>query len=182
MKRRLLLVLAVGFALAAIGIGWSATKESPKGKKGTGRAVAAEFELKDLDGNLVRLSDFEGQVRIVDFWATWCPPCRAEIPHFRALYEKYKDQGVAVIGISLDRGGVDVVREFVNREKVNYPTVMGDAKTVKAYGNVQSIPTTFVIDQDGRIYRKYVGYRDQDVFEEDIKVLLNILATGKRKG
>lgn len=139
---------------------------SPSGK------AAPLFTLRDLNGEQVSLSDFKGKVVILDFWATWCPPCVIEIPHFIELYEKYKDQGFAMVGISLDHGGVGVVESFVRKYQINYPILMADGQVVKAYGNITSIPTTFVIDRQGNIRRMYIGYRDKGVFEADIKALL----------
>ena len=139
---------------------------SPSGKS------APSFTLRDLNGNQVSLSDFKGKVVILDFWATWCPPCVQEIPHFIELYEKYKEQGFAMVGISLDHGGVSVVKSFVKKYQVNYPILMTDGQVDKAYGNITSIPTTFVIDRQGNIRRQYIGYQDKGVFEADIKALL----------
>ena len=137
-----------------------------------GDKPAPSFTLEDLDGKQVSLSDFKGNVVILDFWATWCPPCVMEIPHFIELYEQYKDQGFAMVGISLDREGVGVVNSFVQKYRVNYPILMTDGQVDKAYGGITSIPTTFVIDRAGKIRREYVGYRDKAVFEADIKTLL----------
>ena len=141
---------------------------------------APEFSLLDLNGNKVSLSDFKGKVVILDFWATWCPPCVKEIPHFIELYNEYKDQGLAIIGISVDHQGVGIVKAFNQKFKVNYPIVMMDSKVVRAYGNITGIPTTFVIDQTGKIRRMYVGYRDKTVFEADIKELLPGIKSGQR--
>ncbi len=133
---------------------------------------APSFALQDLNGKMVNLSDFKGKVVILDFWATWCPPCVIEIPHFIELYEQYKDQGFAMVGISLDRQGVSVVESFAQKHGVNYPILMNDGRTDKAYGGITYIPTTFVIDAAGNIRQKYVGYQDKAVFEADIKALL----------
>lgn len=133
---------------------------------------APSFTLKDLDGNDVSLSDFEGKLVILDFWATWCPPCVMEIPHFIELYEQYKDRGFAMVGISLDREGIDVVRAFAQKHDMNYPILMSDGQVAQAYGGINSIPTTFILDSAGNIRRKYVGYRDKSVFEADIKEFL----------
>ncbi len=174
MRYRLLAASTIALSLAALGIGG---KDFPNIRKASALPVKArpdapEFVLKDLDGSEVRLSDFDGRVRIVDFWATWCPPCVREIPHFQALYETYRDKGLTVIGISMDQGGSQVVRTFARKIGMDYPTLMGDVKTVRAYGNIQAIPTTFVIDRQGRVYRIYAGYRDRAVFEKDILTLL----------
>ena len=134
--------------------------------------LAPSFTLQDLKGNQVSLSDFKGKVVVLDFWATWCPPCVKEIPHFIELYEQYKDRGFAMVGISLDRQGVSVVKSFAQKYRVNYPILMTDGQVQKAYGGIPSIPTTFVIDSAGNIRQKYIGYRDKAVFEADIKALL----------
>ncbi|NQV30512.1 MAG: TlpA family protein disulfide reductase [Candidatus Marinimicrobia bacterium] len=128
---------------------------------------APNFTLTDLNGEKVSLSDFKGKVIIVDFWATWCGPCKMEIPSFIQLQEKYQDD-VVILGISLDQGGPKTVVPFAKKMNINYPIVYGDGSVVQAYGGVRGIPTTFVIDRDFNIQRKYVGYTDHKVFEKDI--------------
>ena len=140
--------------------------ERPGGK------AAPSFTLQDLNGKPVSLSDFKGKVVILDFWATWCPPCVIEIPHFIELYEQYKDQGFTMVGISLDREGISVVKSFVRKYQINYPILMTDGQVDRVYGGITAIPTTFVIDSAGNIRQKYIGYRDKAVFETDIKTLL----------
>jgi cytochrome c biogenesis protein CcmG/thiol:disulfide interchange protein DsbE len=134
--------------------------------------TAPNFVLKDLDGKLVSLSDFKGKVVIIDFWATWCPPCLMEIPHFQSLYEEYSDRGLIVIGISLDQGGVNVVKPFVKSKGMTYPVVMGGRQVANDYGGIRGIPTTFVVDRKGDIVEKAVGYRDKAFFEKAVKELL----------
>lgn len=133
---------------------------------------APDFTLLDLDGGERSLSDFKGKVIILDFWATWCPPCRAEIPHFVELYNDYKDEGLEVIGVSLDNNAKKVIPSFSEQYKINYVLLIADKKVTRDYGGIGSIPTTFIIDRDGNIVKKYVGYRDKEVFEKDIKNLL----------
>ena len=129
------------------------------------RKPAPDWRLSDVDGKSVKLSDFKGKVITLNFWATWCPPCRAEIPGFVALQRKYADKGFTVIGVSLDEQGPSVVKPFMGRLGMNYPVVMGDKKIVDAYGGITAIPTTFVIDRQGNIVNAYQGFTDQATFE-----------------
>jgi peroxiredoxin len=136
------------------------------------RQPAPAWELKDLDGKAVKLADFKGKVVILDFWATWCPPCRKEIPGFVNLQKKYGDKGLVVVGVSLDEGGTAAVKPFVQKMGMNYPVVMGDQKTVAAFGGIEAIPTTFVIDREGNVVTAHQGYADEATFESEIKPLL----------
>lgn len=139
----------------------------------TGKLKSAPaWELKDLEGKSVKLSDFKGKVVVLNFWATWCPPCREEIPALIALQDKYKAQGLVVIGMSVDQGGAAAVKSFAKRMKISYPIVMGDEKTAAAYGNVQVIPTTFFIDRAGDIGGERDGGADQATLEAAITPLL----------
>ena len=133
---------------------------------------APDFTLQDLSGNPYSLSNASGKVIILDFWATWCPPCKMEIPHFQALYSEYASSGVEIIGIALDRGGASDVMPFVQQEGVIYPILISDQKVEAAYGGIRSIPTTFIIDRKGNIVEKVVGYRDKKFFEDWIKKLI----------
>lgn len=141
------------------------------GQAGAQRA-APDFQLKTLDGQVLQLSSLKGKVVLLDFWATWCPPCRAEIPHFNALYAAYKERGLEIVGVSLDEGGDGPVRAFVQQNGMAYAVGMGDSRLTQAYGGIQGIPTTFLIDREGKIARKYVGYQDKEVFEKEIRRLL----------
>jgi thiol-disulfide isomerase/thioredoxin len=134
---------------------------------------APAWTLKDLDGNPVSLSDFKGKVVVLDLWATWCPPCRAEIPHFIELQNEWKDKGVTIVGMSLDSTGPADVAKFAKDNGMNYPIVMGDGTTASAYGADQGIPTTVVIDKKGNIVATHLGLTDKDVFEGDIQKALS---------
>ncbi len=138
----------------------------------TDNKPAPNFKLKDLDGKDVKLSDYKGKVVIVDFWATWCVPCKKEIPDFIELQKKYKKQGFTFIGISVDEDGAKVVKPFYKDMKMNYPVLLMDDKIQDQFGGIRGYPTTFLIDQNGKIVKKYFGTTEKKVFEDDIKKLL----------
>ncbi len=133
---------------------------------------APAWELRNVDGSTLKSDQFAGKVVIVDFWATWCPPCREEIPGFVDLHRRYADKGLVVVGVALDRTGPSAIKAFMEKFGMKYPVVIGDARTVEAFGGVEAIPTTFVIDRAGKIVGKHVGYEDRETFEKEIKRLL----------
>lgn len=188
MKRRdkiVLAVLAVGLLLssyftapgssaggACLAILPLLAADNSMQKIATQDRVAPDWQLQDLEGKSVRLSDFKGKVVVLNFWATWCPPCRREIPDFVALQKQYADKGLVIIGVSLDEGGAAVVKPFVKKMGINYPVVMGDQKTMAAYGGIQVVPTTFIIDKTGKLAAQHEGGADRATFEAEIKPLL----------
>jgi peroxiredoxin len=147
-------------------------------KAGKERKSAPDFELKDADGKTVRLSDYKGKVVLLDFWATWCGPCKIEIPWFIAFERKYKDQGFAVIGISMDEEGWTVIKPFVADLAINYRILQGSDSTADLYGGVEALPTTFLIDRDGKIDETHVGLAGKDDFEDGIKKLVERPSAG----
>jgi thiol-disulfide isomerase/thioredoxin len=132
------------------------------------------WELKGVDGRRAKSSDFAGKVVILDFWATWCGPCRMEIPGFIELQKQYADKGLVVVGVSLDQDGASVVKSFMDKVGINYPVVLGDETIVNSFGGVEGIPTTFIIDRSGQIVGKHVGYAAKAEFESEIKPLLKL--------
>jgi peroxiredoxin len=136
------------------------------------RKSAPEFELKDADGKTVRLSDYKGKVVLLDFWATWCGPCKVEIPWFIDFERRYKDKGFAVIGVSMDEEGWTAIKPFVSELAINYRILQGNDATAQLYGGVDALPTTFLIDRDGKIAETHAGLAGKDDFEDGIKKLL----------
>lgn len=123
---------------------------------------APEFTLEDLNGNKISLSDLKGKVIFLNFWATWCPPCKAEIPHFIEAYKEYKDQGMEIIGISVDKTGAKSVIKFTEKYKINYPVAMYTLDIIKDYRPGNAIPVTIIIGPNGKIRHKKVGYTEKE--------------------
>ena len=148
---------------------------SPLGRqdlsRGGAHPLAPDFSLTDLSSRKLTPADYRGKVVLLNFWATWCGPCREEIPGFVDLQRKYRDQGLVVIGISMDDDPAPV-REFYQRYRMNYPVAMGDEALADRFGGILGLPTTFVIQRDGHIYAKQMGAVDVETFEESIKKLL----------
>jgi thiol-disulfide isomerase/thioredoxin len=132
---------------------------------------APPFSVKALDGKTLKLSDFHGRPVIVDFWATWCAPCKASMPHMNAMQERYRDQGLVVIGLSVDDGGTQKVRQFVEKNGVSFRIGMADDKVLDQYGPIRFIPTMFFINRKGEIVRRLQGYLDDETVESYVKEL-----------
>lgn len=137
------------------------------------RTANLDFTVKDLNGNNVSLASFKGKVIVLDFWATWCAPCKAEIPGFVELQDAYGSQGLQMIGVSVD-DKVETLRPFASEFKMNYPVLVGLGRDdlQDAYGPLWGIPTTFVINREGKICKKHSGLVGKDRYEKDIKALL----------
>lgn len=134
---------------------------------------APNFSLKSVDGKTIKLSDYKGKIVILDFWATWCPPCRRGVPDLISIQKEFK-KDVVVIGISLDREKtIKDVPGFMKDYGINYPVVYGDDKVTIDYGGIRSIPTSFVIDKKGNVVDSHIGLVPKEVFTDKIKELLN---------
>jgi cytochrome c biogenesis protein CcmG/thiol:disulfide interchange protein DsbE len=157
MKRAATLIVLLTLMIATNGILSFASDKS-----------APDFTLTDLSGNSISLSDFKGKVIFVNFWATWCPPCRQEIPDFIEFYKENKDSGAVILGVSVDKS-TNEVRDFVEEYKINYPIVMATNEMVKDYKPGRYIPTTIIVDTDGMIQGKKVGIMDKATLEHYLK-------------
>jgi len=167
-----ILSAALVLGLLAAGCSGPAAVKAATLKPEKERKTAPDFRLKDADGRVVHLSDYRGKVVIVDFWATWCGPCRIEIPWFMDLQRRDKDRGFEVLGVAMDDEGWEVVKPFVADLKMNYRVVVGDDATSQLYGGVDALPTTFLIDREGKIAAVHVGLASRRDFEDGIEELL----------
>jgi peroxiredoxin len=152
------------------GAGREATAAAPAGAAGT--RVAPPFALKDINGNLYSSSRFAGKPTVINFFATWCPPCREEIPGFVDVYNEHKEKGFELIGISIESDSREDLAGFLMSNRIEYRVLLGDLATARAYGGVTSIPTTFFIGKDGQIKNVHVGYLSKEDFEREVRKLL----------
>jgi thiol-disulfide isomerase/thioredoxin len=133
--------------------------------------AASGFVLQDMDGKKVNLADFKGKPVLIDFWATWCPPCRDAIPAIEKLHKMYSGKGLVVLGISLDQGGWDEVKSFIAQYGITYPVLKGTDEVAAQY-KVRTIPMLVIVDKEGKIYKRYLGFGDDEQIEKDIESVL----------
>jgi cytochrome c biogenesis protein CcmG/thiol:disulfide interchange protein DsbE len=133
-----------------------------------------DFTMKDVDGNDVSLSAYKGKVVLLNFWATWCGPCKAEIPGFVRIQEKYRDKGLVIVGYSVD-DTADKAKAYAAQYKMNYPILLGEGRedVQDAYGPIWGIPASFLISKEGKVCRKHMGIAPEAVFEKEVAALLN---------
>ncbi|MCX7798472.1 MAG: TlpA family protein disulfide reductase [Melioribacter sp.] len=136
--------------------------------------TAPDFALPTTDGKILKLSDYRGKIVILDFWATWCPPCRKGIPDLIDIKKKYGSKGVEIIGISVDTDTKNEVIPFIKEKGINYPVVYGNQNVYKQYGGIRAIPTTFIIDKEGKIVASYEGLVPKITYENHIKNILGL--------
>jgi peroxiredoxin len=137
------------------------------------RKTAPEFALKDSNGQTVHLADYKGKVVLLDFWATWCGPCKVEIPWFIEFEQQFKDRGFAVLGVSMDEDGWDAVKPYIEDHKINYRVMLGNEQLSDIYGGLDSLPTTLLIDRQGKIASVHIGLSlGKEEFRDDIDHLL----------
>ena len=157
----IVVVLAVGFYLFPV----VKNRIAFAGSKLAINEMAPGFSLNNLSCKDVRLSDFKWKVVLVNFWASWCPPCKMEIPGFQKVYGAYKDKGFTIIGIATD----DVSSSFIKDMGMTYPVVMANGKVIRDYGNITGMPTSFLVDKDGRIIKKVMGMYFESSLKNDLE-------------
>lgn len=143
----------------------------------TGAAQAAakmpNFTLPSVkDGAMVKASAYQGQAMLINFFATWCPPCRKEIPSLIQLQKEFGPKGFTVIGISTDQGGAGLVDKFAKKMEINYPVLLSDSETPSAFGGIIGIPTSFLVNREGNIVKRYEGYVDRQTLVNDLTAIL----------
>lgn len=138
----------------------------------SGSRTAPPFSLPDTDGNLYSSAQLAGKPAVINFFATWCPPCKAEIPGFVEVYNKHRSEGFELVGISLDTDTRGNLPGFLMSNKIGYRILFGDLATTRAYGGVFSLPTTFFVGKDGEIKNVHVGYMDMEAFDKEVMKLL----------
>lgn len=178
LNKELLVKTARNFAIAicvsaAVFSSCSRLEQPAEVSQGSSNLKAApDFTLKDANGSSVKLSDYRGKVVLLNFWATWCGPCKIEIPWFMEFEQQYKNKGFAVLGVAMDDDGWAAVKPYIAEKKMNYRVVMGNDSVATAYGGIDSLPTTFVIDQEGRIVASHIGLINKDDYLKEIQSLL----------
>lgn len=152
-----LLILALSTTVGGCGEGKTPPAETATQTAAATAAGVPDFTVTTLDGKTLRLSDLRGQVVVVDYWATWCGPCRIAMPHLQKLHDNYKSQGVTVLALSVDQKGLAVVEPFIKQNGFTFPVAMADERSASAFGNFSSIPTTVIVRPDGRVHTTLTG-------------------------
>lgn len=137
------------------------------------RKMAPDFTLNDASGKAVTLSEFRGKVVLLNFWATWCAPCRVEIPWFTEFQKTYGDRDFVVLGVSLDEDGWKSVKPYMDEKRINYRVMVGNDEIARLYGGIESLPTTLIIDKSGRIAVTHVGLCNRSEYEAGMKTVLH---------
>jgi thiol-disulfide isomerase/thioredoxin len=175
-KRNLIIVaILVGIITAMLVAGkYMARQQASEGGVGAGDVkgqVAPDFALKTLDGKTLRLSDLKGKAVLLNFWATWCSPCKIEMPWFVDLQKQYGPQGLQIIGVALQSDPPDI-KKFTEQIGVNYPILLGNDDVGNLYGGIQGLPTTFYVGRDGKLVTRYFGLVSHKEIEQSIQAAL----------
>jgi peroxiredoxin len=176
-RRRVLTVIALACVLVAGYLLWPValhrtaqaileSREVKPSKK------APDFTLKDAKGERLRLSDYKGKVVLLNFWATWCVPCRTEIPWFVDFEKEFQSRGFTVLGVSMDEDGWKAINPYVAEHKINYPIVLANEEVNELYGGIEALPTTMLIGRDGKVAFLHAGLVSRKDYEEEIRQLL----------
>jgi len=168
MKWQRLALLAVPLLIAAISIRPADSGGADRVARGKS-APAPDFSISALDGKTIRLEKLKGRPVIVDFWATWCAPCRFAMPHLQTMQDRYEKQGLIVVGVSVDDMGPERVQRFVDRLGVKFRIAMANDEMLDAYGPLRALPTTFFINREGEVVRRVVGYIDEETLETYVR-------------
>ncbi len=169
---------AVLFSCAHKSADTHSQKASDQAGQQVSRKPAPDFTLKDANGNDLKLSQLRGKVVLLNFWATWCGPCAMEIPWFVEFEQQYRSQGLEIVGVSMDEDGWKAVKPYVQEHKMNYRVLLGDESVGQLYGGVDSLPTSFLIDRDGKVAYVHVGLAGKNEYADEIQNLLGSRATG----
>lgn len=174
MKRNSLVWVVIVVAVAAMLFAAPyLTRRGPQTKVAAGKGQPApEFALESLEGKTIRLSDFRGKAVLVNFWATWCQPCKIEMPWFEEMQKQYGPKGFQVVGIAMDDAGKDEIAKFAKDMGVNYPILIGKEAVGDAYGGVQFLPSSFFVDRQGKVVDHIFGLKSRSEIEDDIKLSL----------
>jgi thiol-disulfide isomerase/thioredoxin len=135
--------------------------------------LAPDFELQTLDGNNLKLSDLRGKAVLLNFWATYCGPCKIEMPWFVELQKEYGPQGFQIVGVAMDDASTEDIAKFAKEMGVNYPILLGKESVGESYGGVNALPTTFFLDRDGKLIAREFGLQSRSVFVDHIKKALS---------
>lgn len=185
MKRTVLILSVVVLVVAAMLFIGARMSRFAGGGRQVASGLAPDFELKTLDGKSVKLSDYRGKAVLLNFWATWCEPCKIEMPWLAELSKQYEPQGLVVLGVATDDFAdtkPDVqkqIRDFTLEQKVGYPILLADNKITDAYGGVQFLPEIFYIDRNGKVNRHVIGLKGRGEIEEQIKSIVASQVAGK---
>jgi cytochrome c biogenesis protein CcmG/thiol:disulfide interchange protein DsbE len=171
MKRLVSLAMVVVTCVALAACSNTSVRAAVKPEKD--RKAAPDFALKDATGKTVKLSDYRGKVVLLNFWATWCGPCKIEFPWFIDFQQQFKDRDFAILGVSLDDDGWKSVKPYVEQKKINYRVMIGTEELSTLYGGVDSLPTTFLIDRAGRIAQMHMGLVSKSEYQTEIQDLLD---------
>jgi cytochrome c biogenesis protein CcmG, thiol:disulfide interchange protein DsbE len=167
-KRVPIFWVIIFFFFLGVGLGWGAESEILK--------PAPDLSLTDINGKNFKLSDYRGKVVILNFWAVWCPPCQIEIPHLVSLNDKYKGNGLVILGIAIASGNDEKIKEKAKDLSIDYPVINGDdcPSVRRNFWEVRAVPTSYLINQEGKIFKNYVGFSETTPIEleKDIKTLL----------